>query len=836
MEQNIFSPRLQQGNKDSLSSSLRFLAQGILTLVFGLLPVFFIPSVYTSLGFTKIYFVALGLFAALVFLSLSILRSGNLRVMVPPALALFWLFAVVAIASALLSGDALDALYGNVMEVHTASFFVLMALVMTTALAFTGAKSAVARLFGALGIGASFLQLFHLLRLVFGPEFLSFGLFTSPTISLIGSFNDLAIFSGLIILVTLIVMQQISSHILGRVIAGFLILSSLILLAVINFYTVWLIVGFLGLLMFLYLISKDTWLRAETEDSLPVSRFVLAMVGLVCVFAGAFIISGDFLGSTISKAVNLNYLEIRPSITATIDITGAVISTDALLGTGPNRFEDAWRQYKNPVINQTLFWNTNFSAGSGYIPTLFVTTGIAGGTLFVLFLLAFCYLGYRTLFATSIKDHGWYLVGTISFISALYLWVMSVVYVPGVVILLLAALMTGISFAVYITVMPATGVEVDVTSSKQYGLLLIAAVLIIIITSTLSVIGVSKQYFANAIYADTVRAFQAGADLPTTDESLKRSQDLSKQDLFVSERAQLRLSELVRLNGTDPETVDKQRYAAILSEGISLAEQAVLLDNTNPANYLLLTNFYGLLDPKEFEGLRERTEGLFTKARELDSTNPGYFVLQAQYMARIGDLEAARKNLQDAIAIKGDYTDALFLLSQLDIQEGKTEDALAITRSIITIEPTNPTRYFQLGILLATTNKVAEAVGAFETAVSLDNSYANARYFLALTYLDFDRKEDALIQLRLVQESNPDNTMIKDLISQVESGTYQKPKSTFEVPVQNGEVVTQQEDVTTSSEVPTTDLVTPLNNSNSEDESIQETAEQAPAATNEAQP
>ena len=86
MEQNIFSPRLQQGNKDSLSSSLRFLAQGILTLVFGLLPVFFIPSVYTSLGFTKIYFVALGLFAALVFLSLSILRSGNLRVVVPPVL------------------------------------------------------------------------------------------------------------------------------------------------------------------------------------------------------------------------------------------------------------------------------------------------------------------------------------------------------------------------------------------------------------------------------------------------------------------------------------------------------------------------------------------------------------------------------------------------------------------------------------------------------------------------------------------------------------------------------------------------------------------------------
>jgi tetratricopeptide (TPR) repeat protein len=811
---------LQQGNNDHLSSSLRFLAQGILTLVFGLLPIFFIPSVYTSLGFTKVYFVALGLFAALVLLSLSILRSGSVRVVVLPALALFWLFAVVGIASGLLSGDVEDAIYGNVFEIHTASFLVLMALTMTAALTFSGAKSAVSRLFVALGIGASLLQLFHLLRLFLGPKFLSFEMFDVSTISLIGSFNDLAIFSGLVVIVTLIVIQQVSSHLLGRIMAGFLVLGSLVLLAVINFYAVWLLIGFLSLLMFLYLLSKDTWLREDSLDHLPVPRFALGLVGLVCVTAGAFIISGDFLGGAISKATDISYLEVRPSVSATIDITRAVISENALLGTGPNRFEDAWRQYKNPVINQTAFWNTNFSAGSGYIPTLLITTGIAGGTLFVLFLASFLYLGYRTLFVSNVTDQGWYLVGTISFISAMYLWLMSIVYVPGAVILLLAALMTGISFAVYTTVTPASGIFVDVTSNKQHGLLLIAAVLIIIITSTLSVIGVSKQFLANVTYADTVIAFQAGAETVLTDAGLRRSQELSKQDLFVSERAQLRLAELNSLGAADPSTVDQQRYAAVLSEGISFAEQAVLLDNTNPANYILLSSFYSLLDPKEFEGLRERNEALFAKARELDPTNPGYLILQAQYMARVGDLGAARKYLLEAVTMKGNFTDALLLLSQLDIQEGKTEDAIALTRSVISIEPSNPTRYFQLGVLLATTNKLPEAVAAFETAVGIDNNYANARYFLALAYLDTDRKEDALVQLKLVQESNSDNQMVKDLITQVEANTYQKSQTNFEVPVQSSEVVSQQEDVTTSSELPETDLVTPLNNSSADNDNV----------------
>jgi len=286
---------------------------------------------------------------------------------------------------------------------------------------------------------------------------------------------------------------------------------------------------------------------------------------------------------------------------------------------------------------------------------------------------------------------------------------------------------------------------------------------------------------------------------------------LNNQDIFVAERASLRLAELNRLGSLPAEEVDEQRFAAVLAEGVGLAELAISLDPTNPNNYILLSNFYGLLDPTQFEGIQERNQALFARARTLDPVNPIYLVQLAQYQARIGDLAATRSSLLEAINLKNNYTDALFFLSQLDIQEGKTEDAISVTRSIISLEPNNPTRYFQLGVLLATTNNLPGAAAAFETAIQLDREYANARYFLALTYLDLERPEDALAQLKIVEVSNQDNVALRNLIAEVEAGNYVRPETMFEVPVQNGTVVNQEEGVTTSTEVPDTTLVTPVN-------------------------
>jgi tetratricopeptide (TPR) repeat protein len=812
MQNNIFSPKVDSVNRDKLRGYLQTSAKMLLVLVFSLLPIFFIPNIFTSLNFTKTYFVIVGVLVAVILLSLSMLRSGTIKLFFPPTLAIFWLFALMGLASALLSGDKADALYGNMLEVHTAGFFVLMALIMTVSLTFASSKSAIVRLFIGLGISAFVLQFVHIFRLLFGPDFMAFGMFTTNTSSVFGSFNDLALFSGLIIIATIIVIQQISIKLTGKIIAGLLIGSSLVLLSVINFYIVWLAVGFVSLVTLLYSLSKDMWLREDEEQHKPVSKTVLGMLITVCVFSGAFIISGEYLGTVVGEATGVSHLEVRPSLDATLDIGSSVYSQDVLFGVGPNHFEDAWRLYKDPIINETLFWNTNFSAGSSFVSTLFVTTGIAGSILFVLFILGLLYTGYRSVSSAKTSDNIWYLIATVSFVVTIYLWFMTFVYVPGTVVMFLAALMTGLMLAVYCSVVSGIGATINISSSRQYGLFMIASVLVIVVVAGSSFFSVTKKYMSQVTYADAVRGFQNGASLLETDKLLIKAQDLNEQDIFVAERARLRLVELNRLNSLpEPSPTDQQNFQAALVDGIGLAERAVLIDSTNPFNHVLLASFYGLLNPEQYEGVKERRENSINTARKLDPTNPEYMILSAQLSARFGDLESARININEALKLKPNYTTALFLLTQIDIQEGNTESAINNTRAIISIEPSNPTRYFQLGVLLSTAKELKSAIQAFEAAVILDNNYANARYFLALAYLDDDREQDALNELKMVEVSNPDNENLKALIEQVEGGEFKKPESEFGVPVEDSGAVSQQDDVTTTSEEPETDLVKSLN-------------------------
>jgi len=811
MEPNVFSPRLQQEKNDSLSTFFRSAALGVLILVLGLLPVLFIPGLLTTIGFTKVYFVAVAVFAAIVLVILSVLRKGTVSLVFPPTLGLFWLFTLIVIAAGLLSGDRLDSLSGNGMEIHTAGFILMLALVMTVALFFGKAKAAVVRLFMVLGISTILLQFYHLLRLVFGPEMLAFGpLFASSTVSLIGSFNDLAIFSGLVLLVTIIMLQQTTISMVGKWFSGIVVANSLILLTVINFYLVWVAVCFVSLLIALYFIIKDTWLKSSTTDTAPITRFAISVIGLVCIVSGAFVVSGDYLGGVVTNVSGITYIEVRPSLTATIDLTKAVYSNNAFLGVGPNRFDDAWRLYKDPVVNQTIFWNTNFSSGNSYLSTLFVTTGLVGGLAFLIFLGTFLYRSYCSLFVSEARDSSWFLIGLISFTSATYLWFMTIVYVPGTTILILAALLTGITLVATLQMRQQPGFIIDVTTSKRHGIALMAGILIIFGSLVYLLIGVSKQYAASVVYANTVEQFRAGADYSITDAGLIRAQTLNPQDLYLAERAQLRLTQISSISAT---TTNDQYFTQLVSEGIALSQQAIAIDGTNPDNQILLTKFYSFLDPTQFENITKSTEDLFAQARELDPQNPTYLLLLSQHKARLNKLDETRRLLLEAVAMKSNYTDGLYLLSQLDIQEGNIKSALAFTQSIISIEPKNPTRYFQLGLLLAADQQLEPAAKAFEAAVILDGTYANARYFLALTYVDLGRKEDALTQLRLVLETNEGNELVRSLISQIVSDTYQRPDNTAGVPVANEQMVSQDGDVTTTSEVPDTDIVTPVNRS-----------------------
>lgn len=105
------------------------------------------------------------------------------------------------------SGDTLDAIRGSGLEVQTAGFIALLALVMTVTLVFQNSKILTLKSIAVFTISSSLVLLYALLRIVFGADFLALGSFQTVTISPIGGFNDLGILSGMMIVFGLITLS-----------------------------------------------------------------------------------------------------------------------------------------------------------------------------------------------------------------------------------------------------------------------------------------------------------------------------------------------------------------------------------------------------------------------------------------------------------------------------------------------------------------------------------------------------------------------------------------------------------------------------------------------------
>lgn len=816
---------------DGTATTLQTTSQyGVIALL-GLVPIFFIPGLWASLGFDKVMLSILVSTVVVISVMLLAVRKTQGATVLPISLFLFWLLLLTALISGLLSGDSQDALRGSVMEIHTVGFLGVLCLVMTIPLVLQNSKVMSIKALAFFSFSAVLLIVYNLVRLLFGPEILQFGSFGSVTVSPIGGFNDLAIFAGLVIIIGLITLVQLPLKSWLQYSLSLLILASLAVLATINFFDIWLVVGFFSLLMFVYLLSRDSLFRTENNSFVKTnSRVLITTTMLVCIVSAVFIVAGDYAGNKISQWTDVNYVEVKPSAGATIDIAKSVYKENILFGIGPNRFSDAWRQYKDRSINDTIFWDTDFNSGSGFVPTLFVNVGLLGGLLLVAFHLYFLYLGYRMLLRSDRYDSYWYYFGAVTFGASCFIWGMSYIYVPGAGILILGAMFTGMTFVAAGSLLPGMLRTVPLAINRQRGFFLMATTILVITIVVGALFSVTKQYVAETRFS---KAQVMAQSIDEFEQLALSSYGMYPDDRFVSVRARIQLSNLNSLlTISQPNEEQQEQFRRVAELALKFAEQAAKDDPTNPTNHAILAGVYSGLAIAGIDGAQERAEQALNQAKKIDPLNPGYRLIGAQMAVRIGDIELARKEIAEALNLKGNFTEALYLSAQLDINEGKTESAIATTRAIIILEPNNPTRYFQLGVLLSAISNNEEAITVFNRAVGLDPAYANARYMLALVYAETDNVAGALEQLRMVQQTNPDNEQLLTLIRQIENGEdIVLPDFGLDVPVAETSPERSFEDTVTTDTGVDTGLVKPINtiNASSEPDQSDEGASNEPS-------
>ena len=752
---------------DHIATSLQTYAHAVLVIIFGLLPLVFVPVVTAPFEYSKVFFVVAGVFMSLVLFSLSVLRSGTVTLSAPYTLAPLWAVVVVSFISSLLSGDFKDAFVGDFFSIHATVFVALLALIPTTWILLRPSKASIMRMYILLAGSTLLLVLFHVLRLKFGADFLSFNVFTNTVSTPVGTWNDLALFLGLTIILSLVALEQLSLTRIGKVLFVAVILLALFMLGVINFFTVWVVLGVTSLAIVVYTLGKDRF--AGTQLSLihggegRAKSLLIALV--VFVISAVFIIGGPTIGGWIAKTTNVSYVEVRPSLEATANIARNVYIENALLGIGPNKFIDAWRLYKESSINVTPFWNTDFNAGNGYVTTAFVTTGVLGGIAWIIFFGTYVILGTRSLLSPTHTDKVWYFIALSSFVGALYIWGMSIIYVPGVVILLLGALCTGVSLHAFSTLSGKEGKLIKLGLNRRTGFILTLGVITVIITSVGVLYLAGRHYSSIYTFNESVLLAQSNEQPEAVEREVLNAYVLSSSDVFARRVAEIQFNRMSVLASIQkPSEGDQRAFGEASANALNAAQKAIDADPSEPENWSIISNIYGLLASVQVEGARERALEALARNRELNPKNPLPYLQSAVVEARASNYEGARAYIEQAVGLKPNFTEAFFVLSQLEIGQGNVERAIESTRAVITLEPQNPARYYQLGVLESARNNPNNAIAAFEQAVVLDPNYANARYLLGLAYDQVGRGEEAKKQLELVLALNPQNAELAELV------------------------------------------------------------------------
>ncbi|HVU06323.1 MAG TPA: tetratricopeptide repeat protein [Candidatus Paceibacterota bacterium] len=739
-------------------------------------PLFFIPSISVPLQTGKSAVILFGITAALVVWLIARLKDGSF------SWPKTWLYAgagilgLVYTVSALASANQASSLAGTSFELGTLAFFLPSLFLFVLISLVTKSEKQVFYSYMTLFVAFLVAGLFHAVRFIGGADVLSFGVFTDVTANFIGKWNDVGIFFGLGAVLSLITLERTALSRLLKILVYAVFVLSLVMLVVVNFSPVWVALAALSLVFFIYELSygkrSDGASRGNIGARIPYHALITLVIAVI------FIFFGGRISSLIANTLGTSQVEVRPSWSATLDITESALKDNPVLGTGPNRFASEWLMNKPVGINGTLFWNTDFNYGIGFIPSLATTTGILGILAALFFVGLFVWTAIKALLKEGTSPFSRYLVLSSLFASA-YLWVFSVTYVPSNALWILTLGMSGLFVAALR--------EDKALASSHFSIIgRPAASFVSVLVSVLALIGaVSFGYFvavkslSSVYYQKGVVALNASGDLDKGEADILNAISLSPAPLYYQSVSEIYLARLNNLfNDTKiSQTEAQSKFQSLLGTAIQAAQAAVAADPTDYRNYMTLGRVFEAVVPLNIEGAYDNAKKAYEQALALNPQSPEVYLVMARLEVAKKDNDAAKADIDEALKLKNDYADAIYLLSQIQISENDVDEAIKSVSAVATLSPSDPGIFFQLGLLYYSKRDYQNSTLALERAVALNPQYANAKYFLGLSYYLTGAKDKSLQEFQDLAASNPDSQEVKSAIAALEAGKSPVPAS-----------------------------------------------------------
>ncbi len=730
----------------------------------------FSPSNSVTFVPTKTFVLAAGAVISLALFILARLSRGNL---VAPPLSLLgalWLPTAAALLSAIFSGTSMgQAFWGIALEPDTLGFMLIVSVLGTLcALVIRRTEHYRTFLHSLLWV-IGIVVVVQLLVVLSGNTALGI---VSPSFSIIGTPQDLAFVLGLFGIAILLAVRFLELMKPARVVlyvGGGLTLA---LLAILNVFSVWIMIALVSLGLFVEAIMKRRAALAEGDVEeggiVPISMEVEErgdesanqsfLVPVITLFTALFFLLGTTFATTLAEAFEVRMLSVRPSWESTLQMANETYGVSPVFGTGPGTFASEWLKHRDASLNSTVFWNVDFSSGVGIIPTTFVTTGFVGALAWLAFLGIFFFMGARMLLWRAPSDPFVRFTAILSFVSAAYLFLLAFFDVPGPVILTLAFIFAGLFIST--TRYSAEGWQWGIVfaRSPRVGFVIVLGLTLVLIAPVGAAYALVERYGVHVQLAKANEALARG-DLIAAGEAAQKATEFAASPVAYLAQANIARAQLNNiLSSTSlPREEAERAFQATISTGVAAALSATRLAPENYQAWLSLGSLYAIAVPLKVSGAYESAKQAYDRGAVLNPTNPTIPYIIAQLELAQGNTAAAKEHLKKATALKQDYTPAILLLSQIEVSSGNVQEALASALAAAYFTPQDPTILFQVGILRAASSDLPGAIEALSAAIAANPQYANARYFLAAAYARQKNYSKALAEIEAIEALSPDN-------------------------------------------------------------------------------
>jgi tetratricopeptide (TPR) repeat protein len=466
--------------------------------------------------------------------------------------------------------------------------------------------------------------------------------------------------------------------------------------------SIWLLLSATGLLARIPFIPEPFKSQYITAAGSPLSLLTF----LVVVFIGVFVWILAHLKKADKKSLVLALILFAGIATSIFVVTrpgykplilpysaGWSIGVDtlktlptALVGVGPNFYQNAFTLARPRWLNQTEMWNVRFNLSSNYYLHTLTEYGVFG--LLALGLLIFVLIKSRK---------------KLPVVLAVFI---VMIFVPHNLLLLFLLFLFLMVFAdmhstkhAYFNSSASHKNALERAMGESYNPkttgIIVSIVGLLVVIGGFGLLYLSgRLYYAEMLITKGIRSSLTPNNQQTYDTQLKAIQTnpLHSQYRIIFSQTNLALANLIALNAQQNKTqltdADRQTIQQLIVQSVNNAKSAIQL-YPSAANWENLASIYRSLI-NVVQGADQWTVASYNQAIALDPTNPTLRLNLGQVYYAVGAYDAAQRQFEVAITLKPDYANAWYNIANTFRQLEQPELARnAYSQALALISPTS---------------------------------------------------------------------------------------------------------------------------------------------------